>query len=90
MYSLTTRILPKITYSMQTTSFTEVQCKALNTALDPTMLNKLKLNRHTPKAVLYSPLSKGGLAYPNFGVIQAQKGILTMIKHLRWNKTRTC
>ncbi len=72
---------------MPTTTFDSKQCKSMNTALDATMLNKLNLNRHMPKAVLYSPLSKGGLDYPSFQIIQDQKGILTLLKHLRWNGT---
>ena len=47
------RILPKITFSMAVTSLSDDQCRRLNTALDPTMLNKLHINQHAPKAALY-------------------------------------
>ena len=77
------RILPKITFSMAVTSLSNDQCRRLNTALDPTMLNKLHINQHAPKAALYSSLSRGGMDYPSFRIIQAQKGILTLMKHLR-------
>ena len=51
---LNARIFPKVTYSMPTTMFSEDQCRRLNTLVDEVMLNKLHINRHTPKAVLYS------------------------------------
>ena len=72
------RIIPKISFPMALTSFTNEQCRQLNTALDPTMLNKLHINQHAPKAALYSSFSRGGLNYPSFRIIQAQKGICTL------------
>ncbi len=51
------------------------------------MLNKLRINRHMPRAVLYAPLQLGGLNYPSFQIHQDQLGIMTMLKHFRWNKT---
>jgi len=51
------------------------------------MLNKLRINRHAPKAALYSSFLRGGLNYPSFRIIQAQKGILTLLRHLRLRST---
>ena len=42
------------------------------------MLNKLHLNHHTPKAILYSLREQSGLNYPSFQIYQDQKGILTL------------
>ena len=39
-----------------------------------------------PKAVVYGPLSRGGLNYPQFKKIQTTRSITYMIKPLRWNK----
>ena len=39
-----------------------------------------------PKAVIYGPLSQGGLNYPQFKTIQTTQSITCMIKQLRWNK----
>ena len=39
-----------------------------------------------PKAVLYGPLSQGGLNYPQFKTIQTMRSITYIIKQLRWNK----
>ena len=84
---LTGRIIPSVTYPMSVTTFTETQCKSMNTIIDKIMINKLRLNRHMPKAVVYAPLTLGGIGYPSFQIIQDQKGILTMLKHFRWNGT---
>ena len=69
------------------TTFSTKQCNSLNTAINSTFLNKLGLNRHTPHAILYAPLSRGGLNYPSFQIKQDQQGLLTMLKHFRWNQT---
>lgn len=82
-----TRIIPKTAYSMATTSFTTKECAQLNTILDKAVLPKMRYNRHTPKAVLYAPLSRGRAGYPSFEVIQDQKGIMTMLRNLRWDET---
>ena len=39
-----------------------------------------------PKDMLYGPLSRGGLNYPQFKTIQTIISITYMIKQLRWNK----
>ena len=36
---------------------------------------------------LYSSLKQAGLNYPSFQIRQDQKGILTLLEHLRWNGT---
>jgi hypothetical protein len=87
MNLLNIRILPAVTYSMPTTSFNTKQCRAMNTAIDPMMLNKLNFNKHMPKAVMYAPKHRAGHGYPSFEVIQDQKGLLTMLKHFRWMGT---
>ena len=58
----------------------------MNTWIDTVVMPKLGLNRHTPKALLYGPLSRGGLNYPQFKTIQTTRSITYMIKQLRWNK----
>ena len=72
---------------MSVTSFSTDQCRILNTIVDEVMLPKYRMNRHTPKAVVYSPLYMGGLNYPSFEIIQDQQGFMMMLKHLRWNGT---
>ena len=84
---LNARIFPKVIYSMLTIMFSEDQCRQLNTPIDKVMLNKLHLNRHTPKTVLYSSREQAGLDYPSFRICQDQKCILTLLKHLWWDGT---
>ena len=83
---LITRILPKVTYSMPITMFDKKQCKRLNTPIDQVLLPKLGVNRHMPKAIVYSPLKHGGMNFPKIESIQDQKGIMFLIKQLRWGK----
>ena len=58
----------------------------MNTLIDTEVNPKLGLNRHIPKAVLYGPLSRGGLNYPQFKINQTTRSITYMIKQLQWNK----
>ena len=81
------RIIPQVTYSMSLTTFTKLQCKNMNIVIDRTMLNKMGTNRNMPCAVVYSPLQWGGMNYPNFQIIQDQKGILYLLQQLRWQGT---
>ena len=81
------RVIPSVTYSMPITSFTDKECRNLNKIIDSTMVNKYRYNRHMPRAVMYSPLDLGGADYPCFEVIQDQKGLLNLIKQLRWGRT---
>ena len=83
------RIIPCTTYPMGLTSFSTKQCKRLNTIIDEIIIPKLTMNRHTPKAALYSPLSKAGLNYPSYKVIQDQKNILLVLQQLRLDSTIT-
>ena len=67
------RILKTVAYSMPITSFMKKQCGELNTIMDKVMLNKYHLNQKTPKAVIYSPYSMGGMNYPSFQILQDQR-----------------
>ena len=58
----------------------------MNTLTDTAVMPKLGLNRHMTKAVLYGPLSRGGLNYPQFKTIQETRSITYTIKQLLWNK----
>ena len=39
-----------------------------------------------PHAVMYSPPHMCGYSFPCFQITQDQKGLLSMLQHLRWNK----
>jgi hypothetical protein len=81
------RTMTSVGYSAAVTQFDEDQCKALNTIMNKSLLPKMKVNRHMPHAVVYSPLSLGGLSWPSFQIRQDTESILSMIKHFRWNQT---
>jgi hypothetical protein len=81
------RTMTSIGYSAAVTRFDKDQCGKLNTILNKVLLPKLRVNRHMPHAVVYSPLSFGGISWPSFQIRQDTESILTMIKHLRWNQT---
>ena len=83
---LLTRVIPKVTYPMAFTQFTQQECKRLNTVIDTAMLPKIGLNQHMPKAVVYGPLHLGGINYPKFETIQVVASITYLVKQLRWNK----
>ncbi len=59
---LCTRLLPKLSYTLHTTSFTLRQCARLNTLLR-TLIPRMRLNRHYPSAVLYGPVQYGGMEF---------------------------
>ena len=77
------RVVPAVGYPMAVTRFTPNQCQQLNSAINRVLLPKMKINRHMPLAVIYSPLRLGGLNWPSFQVKQDCDSILTLIKHLR-------
>jgi hypothetical protein len=47
----------------------------------------MRFNRHLPGAVLYGPMSMGGMEFPETHTLQNQTQIPFMIKQLRWDNT---
>ena len=85
--ALRQRLVPKLTYTLHATSFTSSQCKAINTIISKTFLPRLRLNRHFPRAVLYGPVTYGGMAFPEIQSLQCATQLEYVIKQLRWNHT---
>ncbi len=85
--ALRQRLVPKLTYVLHTTSFTPIQCGAINTIIGKTFLPRLRLNRHYPRAVLYGPIIYGGMAFPELHSLQCATQLEYIIKQLRWNRT---
>lgn len=50
------RVILSVPYSMPLTSFTQQECKNLNTVINRTVLNTYRFNQHIPRTSLYSPL----------------------------------
>ena len=83
---LLTRIVPSVCYASALTDILDKTCRKMNSIIDSVILPKLGVNRHMPKAVIYGPVSRGGLNYPQFKTIQTTRSITYMIKQLQWNK----
>ena len=47
----------------------------------------MRFNRHLPKAILYGPMSMGGMEFPEVHTLQSQTQVPFMLKQLRWDKT---
>ena len=73
--SLTTRILPAITFTLALTTFTVKQCKRISVILEDAVLPQMGISRKMKKAILYAPLELGGFGLPNMCLIQDQKNI---------------
>ena len=63
------RVLPKVTYLFVATRFTVKQLHKLAVIIDNVILPKMKINRKTPKAVVYGPKEYGEIKYPYIGTI---------------------
>lgn len=84
---LTQRLIPKISYALHASSFSEKDCGRINTAIRQSFLPLIRLNRHFPSAVLYGPHQYGGMEFPDVYTMQNQLQIEYIIKQLRWKKT---
>ena len=56
-----TQVLPKVTYPFVATRFTIKQLHRLAVIIDNVILPKMKINRKTPRAVVYGPKEYGGI-----------------------------
>ena len=81
------RLIPKLSYALHGSSFTEQQCDRLNSLLRASFLPGLRLNRNFPSAVLYGPVDYGGMEFPELYTLQDQVQLDYLLKQLRWDKT---
>jgi hypothetical protein len=61
LQTVTQRLTLKLHYPLHLTSFTHHQSDKINKLIQRTFLPPMRLNRHLPRAVLYGPLSMGGM-----------------------------
>lgn len=59
------RLVPKASYALHDTSFSQAQCAQINTCIRQAILSRLRLNRHYPSAILYGPAEYGGMEFPD-------------------------
>lgn len=84
---LTQRLIPKISYALHASSFSEKNCGQINTIIRQSFLPLIRLNRNFPSTVLYGPHQYGGMEFSDVYTMQNQLQIEYIIKQLRWNKT---
>ena len=68
-------------------TITQQQSDVINSTIRATFLPLMCFNRHLPSAVLYGPMSMGGMEFPEVHTLQNQTQVPFMLKQLRWDKT---
>jgi len=82
-----TIFLPTLTYPFPATTLpikTLDQAQSLTT---PTILSKIEFNCNMPKAIVYTPISHGGIGFQNLHNEQGVQQILQILKHMRTQTT---
>jgi hypothetical protein len=80
-----TRYRPMLRYCLPITTFTDQQCNKIQSPFICVFLNKLKLNRHLPRAVVWGPRRYGGLDIMNVEVEQLAAHVHLIITSIRKN-----
>lgn len=62
--------IPKVTYVIPATIFSEQQCRELQGIIMATMLPKMGVNRHMPRKNVFGPSCVGGLGIVPFHTLQ--------------------
>ena len=81
------RLVPKLSYPLHLTSFTQKESTKINSIIRKSLLPPMHMNRHTADAVVYGPLEYGGLEITEAYTLQDQLQIPYWIKQLRWDET---
>lgn len=76
-------LCPKLMYPLGCSSFTQKQCRTIQAPALAALLPKLHLNRHTPHAFVFGPLSYGGMALPDLYVDQSYTQLRLFYGHLK-------
>ena len=81
------RLIPKLSYALHGSSFSEQQCHKLNSVIRSSLLPGMRFNRHFPSAILYGPTDYGGMEFPEIYTLQDQIQLEYLLKQLRWGQT---
>ena len=76
-------LLSAIRYPLNMTQFSFNQCEELNKVINNSILPKSGLNRKTPRALVYAPLSVGGCNFEHMWTVQLDLNLQAFQKHLR-------
>ena len=72
-----------IRYCLPITTFSDKQCRAIESPFICAFLNKLTLNKHTPRVVVWGPQQFGGLNVMNIEVDQFSAHVLLLLTNIR-------
>jgi hypothetical protein len=78
-----TRYRPMIRYCLPITTFSDTQCNKIQSPFICTFLNKLGMNRHTPRVVVWGPYKYGGLDIMNVSIDQLSAHLNMIINNIR-------
>ena len=76
-------VCPKLEYPLGVTQFSPDQCAKIASKLLSVQLPRLGFNRHLPRAVVFGPISMGGLGLHDLYVEQGVRQISNLVGHLR-------
>jgi hypothetical protein len=76
---------PAITYCLPITTFSELECKKIQSPFYNALLPKLGINRHMPRALLHGPLQLAGLGLVNLHAEQLAMHVTGLIIQIRKN-----
>ncbi len=79
--------LPKVTYPFPAMLMPPDKIYSTQLAITSLFLNKMGFHRHMPRAVIYAPVTVGGLNLCHLGRKQGVQQVLQFIKHLQANTT---
>ena len=78
-----TRYQPMMRYCLPITTFSDKQCNQIQSPFICVFLNKLIMNRHTPRVVVWGPHKYGGLDVMDAAVEQLASHVSLMITSIR-------
>ena len=78
-----TRYRPKIRYCLPITTFNDKQCSLIQSPFIKAFLNKLCMNRNSPRVVVWGPYKYGGLNIMNIEVEQFSSHLTLLIANIR-------
>jgi hypothetical protein len=81
--SYMTFLRPKLTYPLPCSSLTQKQCRTIQAPALEALLPKLHLNRHTPRAVLFSGPHYGSIDLPELYTDQGFGQLKVFVGHLK-------
>jgi hypothetical protein len=76
-------IRPKINYPLPCSALTPAQCRLIQAPVLASLLPKLHLNSHTPRAVLFAGPTYGGLSVPETFIDQGFGQLTLLLGHLK-------